>query len=75
MVRKSDDSIRVCIDYRAINERTVKHSFPFPRIHDLIDKLRESNCITHLDLRSAYNQVRMCDNDPTDHSIVATPFQ
>jgi hypothetical protein len=34
MVRKSDGSIRVFIDYRAINERTVKDSFPLPRIVD-----------------------------------------
>jgi hypothetical protein len=75
MVRKSDGSIRVCIDYRAINERTVKDSFPLPRIDDLIDQLREANCITHLDLRSAYNQVRMSDDGPTDDSIAATAFQ
>ena len=59
MVRKSNDSIRVCIDYRAVNEYTVKDSFPLPRIDDLIDKLRDADCITHLDLRSAYSQVRM----------------
>ena len=62
MVRKSDGSIRVCIDYRAINERTVKDSFPLPRIDDLIDQLRDATCITHLDLRSAYNQVRMSEH-------------
>ncbi len=39
MVRKSDGSIRVCIDYRAINDRTVKDEFPLPRIDELIDKL------------------------------------
>jgi hypothetical protein len=38
MVRKSDGSIKVCIDYRAIDERTVKDSFPLPRIDDLIDQ-------------------------------------
>jgi hypothetical protein len=48
MVRKSDGSIRVCIDYRAINERTVKDSFPLPRIDDLIDQLRDATCITHI---------------------------
>ena len=64
MVRKSDGSIRVCIDHRAINERTVKDSFSLPRIDDLIDKLRVTNCITHLDLRSAYNQVKMFDDGP-----------
>jgi hypothetical protein len=62
LVRNSNGSIRVCIDYCAFNERTVKDSFPFPRIHYLIDKLREANCITHLDLRSVYNQVRMFDD-------------
>ena len=68
-------SIQVCIDYLAINERTIKDSFPLPRIDDLIDKLRETNCITHLDLRSEYNQVRMSDDGPTDNSIAATTFQ
>ena len=40
MVRKSNGSMRVCMDYHAINERTVTDSFPLPRIDDLIDKLR-----------------------------------
>jgi hypothetical protein len=75
MVRRSDGSIRVCIDYCAINERPVKDSFPLPRIDDLIDKLREVNCITHLDLRSVYNQVIISDDGPTDDSIAATQFQ
>jgi hypothetical protein len=51
----------ICIDYRAINERTVKDSFLLPRVDDLIDKLREANCITHLSLRSAYNNIKMSD--------------
>ena len=75
MVRKSDGSIRVRIDYRAINQRTVNNLFPLPRIDDLIDKLREANCITHLHIRSAYNQVIMFDDGPTDESIAATTFQ
>ncbi len=75
MVQKLDVSIRVCIDYRAINERTVKDSFPLPRIDDLIDQLRDATCVTHFDLRSAYNQVRMSNDGPLDDSIAATSFQ
>jgi len=75
MVRKSDGSIRVCIDYRAINEHTVKDSFRFHRNDDLIDELREANCIMHLGLRSKYNQVMMSDDGPTDESSVATTLQ
>jgi hypothetical protein len=52
----------VRFEFVLINERTIKDSFPLPRIDDLLDKLREANCITHLDLRSAYNKVRMCDD-------------
>ena len=75
MVRKPNGSVRVCIDYRAINERTFRDSFPLPRIDDLIYKLREARCITHLDLRSAYNQVRISDDGPSDDSIAATAFK
>ena len=60
MARKLDGSIRVCVNYKALNECNVKDSFPLPRIDDLLDKLlRSAKCMTHLDPRSAYNQVRM----------------
>ena len=75
MARKPNGSIRVCIDFRVINERTVRDSFSPPRIYDLIDKLREARCITHLDLQSAYNQVRMSNDGPTADSIESTAFQ
>ena len=75
MVRKVDGSIRVCVDYRALNECTVKESFPLPHIDDLLDKLRNAKCMPHLDLRSAYNQVRMSDDGPQDDSIAVTTFQ
>jgi hypothetical protein len=74
MFQKSYGSIRVCTDYLAINGRKVKDSFPLPRIDDLFYKLGEANCITHLHLRSAYNQVRMFDDGPTDDLIAATTF-
>ena len=75
MVRKPDGSIRVCVDYKALNECIVKDIFPLPRIDDLLNKLRSAKCMTHLDLRSTYNQVRMPDDGPQDDSIVATAFQ
>ena len=75
MVRKHDCSIRVCIDYTILNECTVKDSFPLPRIDDLLDKLRNAKCMTRMDLRSAYSQVRMSDDGPQDDFIAATTFQ
>ena len=55
MARKPDEPVRVCIDYRAINEHTIRDSVPLPRIDDFIDKLLEARCITHIDLRLSYN--------------------
>jgi hypothetical protein len=75
MVRKLDGSIRVRIDYKALNECTVKDSFRLPRIDDLVDKLRSAKYMTHLDLRSAYNHVRMPDDGPQDDSIATTAFK
>jgi hypothetical protein len=74
-VQKADGSIRVFGDYIALNEYTVKDSFPLPRIDDLLDKLRNAKCMTHLDLRFPYSQVRLSDDGPQDDSIVATAFQ
>jgi hypothetical protein len=75
MVRKPDGSIRVCVDYRTLNESTMKVSFSLPRIDDLLDKLRSAKCMTHLDLPYAYSQVRMSDDVPHYDSIVATAFK
>ena len=68
LVRKPNGSIRVCVYYRALNECAAKDSFPLPRIDELLDKLRNAKCMTHLDLRSTYNQVRMSDIGPQDDS-------
>ena len=53
----------------------MKETFSVPRIDDLLDKLRSAKCMTHLDLCSAYNQIRMSDDGPQDDSIAATAFQ
>ena len=75
MVRKPDVSIPVCVDYKALNEYIVKDSFPLPRINDLLNNLRIAKCMTHLDLRLTYNQVRMPDDGSQYDSSVATIFQ
>jgi len=53
----------------------VKDSFPLPRIGDLLDKLRNAKCMTHFDLCSAYNQVRLSDDGPQHDFITTTTFQ
>jgi hypothetical protein len=58
-VEKKDGTKRMCIDYRSLNEVTVKNKYPLPRIEDLFDQLRGANVFSKIDLRSGYHQLRI----------------
>jgi hypothetical protein len=58
-VEKKDGTKRMCIDYRALNEVTVKNKYPLPRIEDLFDQLRGVSVFSKIDLRSGYHQLRI----------------
>jgi hypothetical protein len=62
-VLKKDGTQRLCLDYRALNEVTIKNKYPLPRIDDLFDQLRGACVFCKIDLRSGYLQlnVRECD--------------
>jgi hypothetical protein len=58
-VEKKDGTMRMCIDYRALNEVTMKNMYPLPRIEDLFDQLRGASVFSKIDLRSGYHQLRI----------------
>lgn len=62
-VKKKDGSMRMCVDYRAVNKLTVKNSYPLPRIDDMLDRLSGAKFFTCLDLQQAYHQVRLTEED------------
>ena len=62
-VKKKDDTLRMCIDYRQINKVTEKNKYPLPRIEDLFDKLKGVSVFSKIDLRSAYYQLQVKDVD------------
>lgn len=82
-VGKKDGSLRPCIDYRSLNDITVKNRYPLPLLTSAFELLQEATIFTKLDLRNAYHLVRIKEGDewktafntPTGHyEYLVMPF-
>ena len=62
-VKKKDGSLRLCVDYRALNKLTKKNRYPLPLISEALDRLSGAKYYTKLDIRSAYNLIRIREGD------------
>jgi hypothetical protein len=62
-VLKKDGMHRMCVDYRSINEVTIKNMYPLPKIDDLYDQLKGACVFSKIDLRSGYHQLKIRASD------------
>jgi len=62
-VRKKDGSLRMCVDYRALNAVTKRNSYPLPRLDESFDRLGRARIFSKIDLKSGYWQVRVEPKD------------
>jgi len=62
-VKKHNGSLQPVMDYRALNEITIKNRYPIPRIANLIESLSKASIFTKIDLRWGYNNVRIKEED------------
>ena len=73
LVKKKDGSLRICVDYRQLNKKTVKDAFPLPRIDESLEALSGSVYFSSLDLAHGYHQV-VLDVDSRQKSAFRVPF-
>jgi hypothetical protein len=62
-LQKKDGSQTMCVDYRSLNDVTVKNKYPLPRIEDLFDLMRGAWVFSKIDLRSGYHQMKIRPSD------------
>jgi hypothetical protein len=63
LIKKHDGSWRMCVDYRGLNDKTIKDKFMIPIVEELLDKLQGATFFTKLNLCSGYHQVLMHPDD------------
>ncbi len=61
--KKNDGSLRMYIDYRALNKQTIRNEVLLPRIDEFWDQLSGANYFCTINLRSGYNQIRIKECD------------
>jgi hypothetical protein len=62
-VEKKDGTQWMCVDYRSLNEVTIKNKYPMPQIEDLFDQMKGASVFSKIDLRSGYHQLKIWESD------------
>lgn len=63
LVKNKDGTMRICIEYHMLNNKTIKNQYPIPRIDKLIDELHGAVYFSKIDLRSRYHQIQVREED------------
>ena len=70
LVQKKNGKYRMCVDYRKLNEKTRKDSYPLPRIQDLLEQFKNAKVFSSLDLMKGYYQIEMLEKDKEKTAFV-----
>ena len=73
LVRKPSGDLRICVDYRRLNEVTAVTSYPLPNITETLDRLAGASYFTSIDMTSGYHQVEIAEDDK-DKTAFTTPY-
>ena len=73
LIKKKDSTIRLCVDYRLLNQKCVFDPVPMPNTQEIFDKLGKARYISKLDLTKGYWQIPL-DKESQEKSAFVTPF-
>lgn len=74
LCRKKNNELRMCVDYRQLNQRTKKDSYALPRIEDILDALSGNKYFTILDMKSGYHQIEVHEDHKDRTAFTVGPL-
>lgn len=74
LAKKKDNSLRLCVDFRKLNARTLKDAYALPRISDILDSLSGSKYFSVLDMKSGYHQIEIMEQHKQRTAFTAGPL-
>ena len=74
LCRKKDGKLRMCVDYRQLNQRTVKDSYALPRIDEILDALQGNKYFTVCDMKAGYHQIPVLEEHKERTAFTVGPL-
>ncbi|KAK6190484.1 hypothetical protein SNE40_002346 [Patella caerulea] len=74
LCRKKDNSLRMCVDFRQLNRRTIKDAYALPHIDEILDNLVGAKYFSVLDMKSRYHQVELKSTDKCKTAFTVGPL-
>ena len=74
LCRKKDGKLRMCVDYRQLNQRTVKDNYALPRIDEILDALQGNSYFTVLDMKAGYHQISVLEEHKQRTAFTVGPL-
>lgn len=74
LVRRKNGDLRMCVDYRQLNNKTKKDAYTLPRIEEILDSLSGNSYFTALDAKSGYHQIEIKESHKEKTAFTVGPF-